>query len=167
MCTDNLKTASMSHPTTSSGREATGRCVQEERMIHAMGHGKPTRIRCGRVQDGGQGHGVQDRERYAAIITDIQQKISARLYRLTAHAEREREADRITIRELEEALRLQRCQVIEDYPEDPRGASCLVLGFTEQDLPIHTVCGISLPERLIIVTVYRPDPALWLDWRVR
>jgi hypothetical protein len=110
---------------------------------------------------------VQERERYAAIITDVQRKISARLYRLTVHAEREREADRITIRELEEALCSPHCQVIEHYPEDPRGASCLVLGFTEQDLPIHTVCGISLPDMLIIITIYRLDPALWIDWRVR
>ena len=114
-----------------------------------------------------KGNGVEEQERYAAIIADIQQKIGARLYRLTAHAEREREADRITIRELEEALRSPRCQIIEHYPEDPRGASCLMLGFTKQDLPIHTVCGISLPDMLIIVTVYRPDPALWIDWKVR
>ncbi len=125
-------------------------------MLYAIGHGKPRRTSCGRVQDGGatEGNEVQDQERFATIITDIQQKISARLYRLTVHAEREREADRITIRELEEALHSQCCQVIEHYPEDPRGASCLRLGFTELDLPIHTVCGISLPDMLIIVTVY-------------
>jgi len=137
-------------------------------MMHVMGHVKPTASAVDEIQEGAnEGYGVQDRARYAAIITDIQQKISARLYRLTVHAEREREADRITIRELEEALRSQRCQAIEHYPEDPRGASCLVLGFTEQDLPVHTVCGISLPDMLIIVTVYRPDPALWIGWKVR
>ena len=110
---------------------------------------------------------VQDRARYEVIVTDIQQKIGARLYRLTAHAEREREADRIAIRELEEAMLSQGCQVRENYPEDPRGASCLVLGCTVQGLPIHAVCGISLPDILILVTVYRPDPDLWIDWRVR
>jgi hypothetical protein len=110
---------------------------------------------------------VQDQERSDTVIAAIQQQISNRQYRLTAHAEREREADRITIQELEEALRSPRCQVIENYPEDPRGASCLVLGFTGQDLPIHTVCGIALPAMLIIITVYRPDPELWTDWRVR
>jgi hypothetical protein len=101
------------------------------------------------------------------IITEIQQKIRDRLYRLTAHAEREREADRITIQEIEEALLSERCQVVENYPEDPRGASCLVLGFTEHDLPIHAVCGISLPQMLIIITVYRPDPEQWIDWKIR
>jgi hypothetical protein len=101
------------------------------------------------------------------MIVAIQQKVRARLYRVTAHAEREREADLITLRELEEALLSPRCQVIEHYPEDPRGASCLVLGFTRRDVPIHTVCGLSQPDMLVIITVYRPDPELWIDWRLR
>jgi len=45
---------------------------------------------------------VQDREPYAPIIADVQQKVRTRQYRLTAHAEREREADSITIQEIEE-----------------------------------------------------------------
>jgi len=108
---------------------------------------------------------VQDREQY--IITGIQEKVRGRLYRLTFHAETEREADRITIQEIEQALLSERCQLIENYPDDPRGASCLLLGFTEQGLPIHFVCGISLPDMLIIITVYRPDPEQWVDWRIR
>jgi hypothetical protein len=110
---------------------------------------------------------VQSGEHYETIITDVQQRIRDRLYRLTAHAEREREADRITIREIEEALLSERCQVVENYPEDPRGASCLVLGFTLPGLPIHAVCGIALPHMLIIITVYRPDPEQWIDWKIR
>jgi len=110
---------------------------------------------------------VQNREHYAALLTEIRQKIRDRLYRLTAHAEREREADRVTIREIEEALLSEEGQMVENYPEDPRGASCLVLGFTEHGLPIHAVCGISLPQMLIIITVYRPDPEQWIDWKIR
>jgi Domain of unknown function (DUF4258) len=110
---------------------------------------------------------VQDREPYASIIANIQQTVRIRQYRLTAHAEREREADSITIQEIEEALLSQRCEVVENYPEDPRGASCLLLGFTEQELPLHAVCGIALFDLLILVTVYRPDPALWIDWKIR
>lgn len=102
-----------------------------------------------------------------AIIAAIQQKVRARLYRVTAHAEREREADRITLGELEEALLSPRCHVIEHYPEDPRGASCLVLGFMGHDLPIHAVCGLSQPDMLVVITMYRPDPELWIDWKLR
>ncbi|MBI4641341.1 MAG: DUF4258 domain-containing protein, partial [Candidatus Tectomicrobia bacterium] len=95
---------------------------------------------------------MQNKEQYEAIIADVQEKVRNRLYRLTSHAEREREADRITIREIEEALLSEQCQVIENYPSDPRGASCLLLGFTRQGLPIHVVCGVSLPDMLIIIT---------------
>ena len=110
---------------------------------------------------------MQDRNSYAPIIADVQQKVRTRQYRLTAHAEREREADSITIQDIEEALLSQRCEVVENYPEDPRGASCLLLGFTGRGLPLHAVCGTALSDMLIIVTVYRPDPALWIDWNIR
>lgn len=101
------------------------------------------------------------------MILEIQQKVRAKSYRLTSHAEREREADQITIREIEEAVLSERSEVIENYPDDPRGASCLVLGFTEGGLPLHLVCGVSLPDVMVIVTVYRPHPDKWFDWRVR
>jgi hypothetical protein len=109
----------------------------------------------------------QDDSPSEAIIVAIQQQVRARLYRVTAHAEREREAHRITLGELEEAVLSARCHVIEHYPEDPRGASCLVLGCTGHDLPIHVVCGLSQPDMLVVITVYRPDPELWIDWKLR
>ena len=110
---------------------------------------------------------AQNPKDHENLIAMIQQHVANRQYRLTFHAEREREADRITIHEIEEALRSSRCQVVENYPDDPRGASCLVLGFTERDAPIHVVCGVAEAEMLIMITVYRPDPDLWVDWVVR
>ncbi len=52
--------------------------------------------------------------------------------------------------------------VIEDYPEDPRGHSCLILGFGENSRPIHVVCA---PEEdyLAIITAYIPDEREWTD----
>ncbi|WP_231967983.1 DUF4258 domain-containing protein [Thermanaeromonas toyohensis] len=32
---------------------------------------------------------------------------------------------------------------MEEYPEDPRGASCLVLGRTPDGKPLHVVCGFD------------------------
>lgn len=46
----------------------------------------------------------------------------------------------IYVWELEEALR--DCEIIENYPDDLRGASCLVLGFCGPK-PIHAVCTIK------------------------
>ncbi|MBI4285166.1 MAG: DUF4258 domain-containing protein [Chloroflexi bacterium] len=57
-------------------------------------------------------------------------------------------------------------KVIESYPEDLRGRSCLVLGFTKEGNPLHMVCGLVADE-LIVITVYRPDPRHWLHWRLR
>ena len=55
-------------------------------------------------------------------------------------------------------------EVIEDYPEDPRGPSCLVLLAVGGGPPVHAVWAFDDgAERAILVTVYRPDPARWSD----
>ena len=57
-----------------------------------------------------------------------------------------------------------RGEVIEDYPTDPRGPSCLVLLAVEGDLPVHFVWGFDDGAgRAILITVYRPDPERWSD----
>ena len=86
-------------------------------------------------------------------------------YRLTLHAENERDQDRILVQEIEEALGSPRAEIIEDYPSDPRGPSFLLLGFTKAGMPIHAVCALS--EVLLIITLYRPDPTRWIEWRRR
>jgi len=100
------------------------------------------------------------------MIEQIRTCISSRKYRITFHAEVEREADKIFISEIEEAFSSENCMIVEDYPEDKRGHSSLLLGFTKEGLPIHMVCAIH-EDILVIITVYRPDPDLWIDWRIR
>lgn len=57
--------------------------------------------------------------------------------------------------------------VIEDYPEDARGHSCLTLGAADPDRPIHVVCAPK-EEYLAIITAYQPDAKEWeADWRTR
>ncbi len=93
----------------------------------------------------------------------LRRLVAERKYEFSKHAEREREADMIPMRELEEAL--EHCEIIEDYPDDPRGPSCLVLGFSGQR-PIHAVCSIRQdPEELFLITVYDPSrrPEHWMD----
>ena len=84
-------------------------------------------------------------------------------YTYSKHAERERELDMIYTWELEDALK--NGEIIEDYPDDPRGASCLVLGFCVSK-PIHAVCTIKQgPEELFLITVYDPSkrPDKWTE----
>lgn len=58
--------------------------------------------------------------------------------------------------------------IIEPYPDDPRGASCLILGFTEKNRPLHIVCGRIEEDEILIITAYEPDPTEWdSDWKTR
>ncbi len=57
--------------------------------------------------------------------------------------------------------------VIEEYHEDVRGHSCLLLGFGEGGRAIHVVCAPK-PDYLAIITAYLPDPTEWTsDYRRR
>ena len=57
---------------------------------------------------------------------------------------------------------IEQGQVIEDYPEDVRGHSCLLLGSGDSDRPIHVVCAPK-EDYLAIVTAYVPDEWEWTD----
>ena len=58
--------------------------------------------------------------------------------------------------------------IIESYSDDPRGPSCLILGFSRSGKPLHLVCGNLEEEELLIVTAYEPDPEEWeKDWKTR
>ncbi len=53
-------------------------------------------------------------------------------------------------------------RVIEDHPTDTPYPSCLWLGFAE-NRPLHLVYADNPgDDERIIITVYEPDPALWL-----
>lgn len=53
-------------------------------------------------------------------------------------------------------------ELIEDYPDDPRGRSCLVLLRAGDRVAAHAVWAYDDGSgRAILVTVYRPDPARW------
>ena len=58
-------------------------------------------------------------------------------------------------------------EVIEDYPEDARGHSCLILGTGNGGRPIHVVCSPK-DDYLAIITAYVPDTSEWSDdFRIR
>jgi hypothetical protein len=59
--------------------------------------------------------------------------------------------------EVEEAI-TNRSEVIEDYPDDMYGSSCLIFGFTRAGRPLHIQCSYPGRPFVKIVTVYEPDP---------
>ena len=51
-------------------------------------------------------------------------------------------------------------EIIEDYPEDARGHSCLIIGYGDNDRPIHIVASPK-EDYLAIITVYLPNKQNW------
>lgn len=57
--------------------------------------------------------------------------------------------------------------LIKEYPEDVRGHSGLLLGWTVDKRPIHVVCAPKT-DYLAVITAYIPDKKAWvIDFRTR
>lgn len=100
------------------------------------------------------------------MLERLRTLIIAGRYRITLHAEQERDADQITIDEIEQGYSSVSSEIIEDYPDDPRGHSALVLAFTVSQDPVHAVWSIH-ENTAILITIYRPDQKLWTNSRKR
>lgn len=58
-------------------------------------------------------------------------------------------------------------ELVEDYPHDSRGHSCLLLGLGDADRGIHVVCSPKA-DYLAVITAYLPDTTQWSpDYRRR
>jgi len=99
-------------------------------------------------------------------IEGIRQKIRAGKYIISfTHTEKMR-LRKIEAEEIENAI--LNGTIIEPYPDDPRGASCLVLGFATVDKPLHVICGRLEEDEILIITAYEPDSKEWeADWKTR
>jgi len=59
-------------------------------------------------------------------------------------------------------------QIIESYPDDKPYPSVLIFGRSKLNRPLHNVCAYNKDDDLaIIITVYHPDPELWIDYKIR
>ena len=83
--------------------------------------------------------------------------------RFTDHARREMDGEPLGIIHIEEVLQvLDTGEIIEEYPDDKPYPSCLLLGRTVVNRPLHIVCApVQAEEKLIIITTYQPDPNRW------
>lgn len=83
---------------------------------------------------------------------------------LTAHADEAAREDGFTVEDIREAL--LNGELIENYPQHPRGACCLVYGKVVGGRDMHIVITTDkIPPR--VITVYEPVPPYWVTPRQR
>ena len=99
------------------------------------------------------------------LIHEIQKRVAADEFEFSKHAVDQSIIRGIGVKELREAV--SRGEVIEDYPEDKYGPSCLIYGTTVAGRPIHIQCSYPSRPLVKVITVYEPDPERWIDFRVR
>ena len=100
-----------------------------------------------------------------ALLEAIQAKVKERDYRFTLHAGDRMTERHLAVREVEEALLSGSAELIEDYPEDPRSPSCLILGITNSGRLLHIQCTHA--PNVAVITAYEPKAEEWIDWKVR
>ena len=99
------------------------------------------------------------------MIEEIRTKIQVGQFEFSKHAVDQSILRQISVQELREAI--ANGEIIEDYPEDKYGPSCLILGFTQAGRPLHVQCSYPSRPLVKIITLYEPDPSRWIDFRVR
>jgi hypothetical protein len=100
-----------------------------------------------------------------AIIDDIRAKIADGQFEFSQHAVDQSIVRHISVQELREAIAVG--EVIEDYPTDKYGPSCLVFGFILARRPLHIQCSYPSRPLVKLITLYEPDPRRWVDFKVR
>jgi len=100
------------------------------------------------------------------MFEKIQQAVKSGNYRITEHADEEMVEDNLKLKEVK--ISLDNGEVIESYLKDFPFPSYLVYGKNEKEEHIHSVWGYDEKKRLaILITVYRPNPFKWIDFKKR
>jgi hypothetical protein len=99
------------------------------------------------------------------LLDKFRERFDLNEFEFSRHAVDQAIRRNINVAEIRQAV--TRAEIIEDYPNDKFGPSCLLFGFTNFRRPLHIHC--SYPERILIklITIYEPDPHLWIDFKTR
>ncbi|MFZ5519103.1 MAG: DUF4258 domain-containing protein [Candidatus Zhuqueibacterota bacterium] len=99
------------------------------------------------------------------MIEEIQKKIGRDQFEFSKHAVDQSIIRSISVQEVREAI--LNGEIIENYPKDKYGPSCLILGKTTKSRPLHIQCSSPSRKRIKIITMYEPDPARWVEFKKR
>jgi len=99
------------------------------------------------------------------IIEKIRVKIVRNDFELSQHAVNQSIVRGISVQELREAIMAG--EVIEEYPDDKYGPSCLIFGLTIANRPLHVQCSYPSRPLVKIITLYEPEPKIWIDFKLR
>ncbi len=97
------------------------------------------------------------------MLEQIRAAIGRRDHRYTIHAQSRMAERRILHIEVQEAVLSGLAEVIEEYPTDKYGPSCLIFGVTGAGRVLH----VQANPQGVIITVYDPDPAEWIGLKRR
>ena len=99
------------------------------------------------------------------MIEEIKKKFSLDEFEFSKHAADQSILREISVQEIRQTVSVG--EIIEDYPHDKYGPSCLILGSTSMGRPLHIQCSYPTRSMIKIITVYEPEPDKWIEFRVR
>lgn len=99
------------------------------------------------------------------MIEDIREAFRLNRYEYSLHAVDQSILRHITRTEIHEVI--ANGEIIEDYPDDKYGPSCLICGYTKENRCLHVQCSYPSRYKVKIITVYEPDPNYWIDYKIR
>ncbi|MEM7796875.1 MAG: DUF4258 domain-containing protein [Cyanobacteria bacterium P01_C01_bin.118] len=89
------------------------------------------------------------------LIVEIRHKFAEEQFEFSKHAVDQSILRQVRVQEIREAI--VNGQVIEDYPEDKYGPSCLICSLTQTQRPVHVQCSYLSHSLIKIITVYEPS----------
>ncbi|NIM14340.1 MAG: DUF4258 domain-containing protein [Candidatus Aminicenantes bacterium] len=98
-------------------------------------------------------------------LKEIQRQLSQGKFEFSRHGFK-RTVER-NIGELEIKQAGANAEIIENYPDDKYSPSCLLLGFTKSNRPLHIQVSRDDSNLAKIITLYEPDEMEWINYSKR
>ncbi|MFH0921158.1 MAG: DUF4258 domain-containing protein [Fibrobacterota bacterium] len=98
-------------------------------------------------------------------IEQIRKDIASGRFEFSRHAFHRAVERNISAEEIIQAGTM--AEVIEEYPNDKYLPSCLLVGFTREQRPLHLQVCYADADIVKIITLYEPDPRQWTGYKKR